>query len=459
VIDIVTQSGLRGRGGGGYPTGKKWQYCRDAKGEEKFVICNGDEGDPGAFMDRSLLEGDPHKVLEGMMLAAYAIGAEKGYFYIRAEYPLAIRRVRNAIRQARENGLLGDNIFESRFSFNAEVRTGAGAFVCGEETALIASIEGKRGQPVSKPPYPSEQGLWDQPSVVNNVETLANLPVIFTQGAEWFSHMGTERSKGSKVFALTGEVKNTGLVEVPMGVTLRELIFEVGGGIPGNKKFKAVQLGGPSGGCLTTEHLDTAIDYESLIAAGAMVGSGGVIVMNDESCMVNVAKFFLEFSLEESCGKCTPCRVGLKQMHEILERITNGEGREGDIEKLEDLGKDIKQLSLCGLGQTAPNPVLSTIRYFRKEYESHITYKSCETKVCLPLMHFIIDTEKCVGCGLCSRKCPVDCISSNQQTKYTITQKDCIKCSNCLEVCPVNAVNKIPGFVSQYDKTSEGLYD
>lgn len=459
AIELVSKSGLRGRGGGGFPTGTKWKFGRASKSDQKYMICNADEGDPGAFMDRSLLEGDPHKVLEGMMLSAYAVGASKGYFYIRAEYPLAIRRVKNAIKQAHEFGLLGENIFDSGFSFDAEVRTGAGAFVCGEETALIASIEGKRGQPKAKPPFPSTKGLWDKPSVVNNVETLANLPVIFTKGADWFAKMGTESSKGTKVFALTGDLNNTGLVEVPMGVTLRELIYDVGGGIPNDREFKAVQLGGPSGGCLTKEHLDTAIDYESLKAAGAMVGSGGIIVMNDTNCMVNVAKFFLEFSLEESCGKCTPCRVGLKQMYDILNRITNGEGKEGDIEELEKLGRDIKELSLCGLGQTAPNPVLSTIRYFRNEYESHIKHKKCEATVCLPLMHFKIDPDKCIGCGLCSCKCPVDCIPGSKTEKYSITQIDCVKCGNCFEICPVQAISKVPGKVEFFDKPIAGLYD
>jgi NADH:ubiquinone oxidoreductase subunit F (NADH-binding)/(2Fe-2S) ferredoxin len=445
VIEVVKKSGLRGRGGGGFPTGLKWQFTKDAAGLPKYVICNADEGDPGAFMDRSLLEGDPHRVLEGMMLAAYATGASKGYFYIRAEYPLAIKRVKNAIKQAREYGLIGENIFDTDFSFDAEVRTGAGAFVCGEETALIASIQGMRGQPVPKPPYPAASGVWGKPTVVNNVETLGNLPTIFLKGAAWFASMGSETSKGTKVFALTGDVKNTGLVEVPMGISLKELIYEVGGGIPEGKKFKAVQLGGPSGGCLTIDHLNTSIDYESLKEAGAMVGSGGVIVMDDSNCMVNVAKFFLEFSLEESCGKCTPCRVGLKQMHKILEKITSGQGQKGDIEELIHLGNSIKELSLCGLGQTAPNPVLSTIRYFREEYEAHINQKSCPAKVCTDLMHFQIDKEKCIGCGLCARKCPVDCIFGSREDKYEITQIDCVKCGSCFEVCPVNAISKLPG--------------
>ncbi len=445
AIDVVKASGLRGRGGGGFPTHMKWQMVHDAVAEQKYVICNGDEGDPGAFMDRSLLEGDPHRVLEGMMIAAYAMGASKGYFYIRAEYPLAIKRIKMAIEQAREIGLIGDNIFDSKFCFDAEVRTGAGAFVCGEETALIHSIEGSRGNPTPKPPYPAVKGLWNMPSVVNNVETFGNLTTIFLKGADWFASMGTETSKGTKVFALTGDIRNTGLVEVPMGITLRELIFEVGGGIINDKKFKAVQLGGPSGGCLTADHLDVAVDYETLKEKGAMMGSGGVIVMNDNNCMVNVAKYFLDFSVDESCGKCSPCRIGLKQMYDIMDRITHGDGKEGDIDELLRLGETIKQLSLCGLGQTAPNPVLSTIRYFRDEYESHIRDKSCQTKVCLNLMHFDIDKDKCIGCSLCARKCPVTCISGSREEKYTIHQVDCVKCGNCLDVCPVKAVSKIPG--------------
>jgi NADH:ubiquinone oxidoreductase subunit F (NADH-binding)/(2Fe-2S) ferredoxin len=444
VIEVVKQSGLRGRGGGGFPTHMKWKFASLAKNDQKYIICNGDEGDPGAFMDRSLLEGDPHRVLEGMMIAAYAIGASKGFFYIRAEYPLAIKRIGKAIEQARETGLIGDGIFGSKFSFDAEVRTGAGAFVCGEETALIHSIEGMRGHPTPKPPYPSDKGLWGKPTVVNNVETLANLPTIFLNGAEWFASMGTETSKGTKVFALTGDVKNTGLVEVPMGITLREMIFEVGGGIVGDRNFKAVQLGGPSGGCLTIDHLDVPVDYESLKEKGAMMGSGGVIVMNDSNCMVSIAKFFLDFSVEESCGKCSPCRIGLKQMLDIMERITSGKGEEDDIEELIRLGEAINQLSLCGLGQTAPNPVLSTIRYFRNEYENHIINKSCTTNVCLDLMHFMIAKDKCIGCSLCARKCPVTCISGSKEEKFTIHQVDCVKCGTCMEACPVKAISKIP---------------
>ncbi len=457
LIEIVKQSGLRGRGGGGFPTGMKWQYTRASKDNQKYIICNGDEGDPGAFMDRSLLEGDPHRVLEGMMIAAYAIGADKGFFYIRAEYPLAIKRIKLAIEQAREAGLIGTGIFGSKFNFDAEVRTGAGAFVCGEETALIQSIEGMRGHPTPKPPYPSVKGLWGKPTVVNNVETLANLPTIILKGANWFASMGTDTSKGTKVFALTGDVKNTGLVEVPMGITLRDMIFEVGGGIIGDRNFKAVQLGGPSGGCLTTEHLDVPVDYESLKEKGAMMGSGGVIVMNDSNCMVSIAKFFLEFSVEESCGKCSPCRIGLKQMLDIMERITSGNGVEGDIDELIRLGEAINHLSLCGLGQTAPNPVLSTIRYFRNEYEDHIKNKSCSTGVCLDLMHFMIDKEKCIGCSLCARKCPVTCISGSKDEKYTIHQLDCIKCGNCMEVCPVKAISRIPDMHNEVKAAKEAI--
>lgn len=445
TIDVVKESGLRGRGGGGFPTHIKWQMVHDNKSDEKYIICNGDEGDPGAFMDRSLLEGDPHRILEGMMIAAYAMGANMGFFYIRAEYPLAITRIRQAAEQARSIGLMGKNIFGTDFSFEVEVRTGAGAFVCGEETALIHSIEGERGNPTPKPPYPAVSGLWGKPSVVNNVETFANIPTIFNKGAQWFRSMGTETSKGTKVFAITGDIRNTGLVEVPMGITLRELIFEVGGGMVGDRKFKAVQLGGPSGGCLTAEHLDVPVDYESLKERGAMMGSGGLIVMNDAKCMVNVAKFFMEFCVEESCGKCAPCRIGLRQMYEILKRITSGEGREGDIEELQRLGESVKMLSLCGLGQTAPNPVLSTIRYFRDEYERHIRDKSCATNVCLDLMHFNIDKDRCIGCSLCARKCPTHCITGSREEKYTIHQLECIKCGNCFDVCPVNAIDKIPG--------------
>jgi len=445
TINLVERSGLRGRGGGGFPTFIKWQMVHDAPAKQKYIVCNGDEGDPGAFMDRSLLEGDPHRILEGMMISAYAIGASEGFFYIRAEYPLAIKRIKGAIEQARELGLMGKSIFGSGFCFDAEVRTGAGAFVCGEETALIASIEGNRGNPTPKPPYPSTKGLWGMPTAVNNVETLSNLPTIFVKGAEWFASMGTETSKGTKVFALTGDIRNTGLVEVPMGITLRELIFEVGGGMVNDANFKAVQLGGPSGGCLTKEHLDVSVDYESLREKGAMMGSGGVIVMNDSKCMVNIAKFFLDFSVEESCGKCSPCRIGLKQMYDTMHRITIGEGKAGDVEELIRLGEAIKQLSLCGLGQSAPNPVLSTIRYFREEYDIHIRERKCPTLECPDLLHFLIDKPRCIGCSLCAKKCPVSCIAGSREEKYVIHQIDCVKCNNCLMVCPVKAISKIPG--------------
>ena len=445
VINVIKESGLRGRGGGGFPTHIKWQMVHDKQADQKYIICNGDEGDPGAFMDRSLLEGDPHRILEGMMIAAFAMGATNGFFYIRAEYPLAIKRIKMAIQQAKDIGLMGQNVFDSGFSFDAEVRTGAGAFVCGEEMALIHSIEGQRGNPTPKPPYPAVQGLWGKPTVVNNVETLGNVSTILRKGAGWFASMGTEKSKGTKVFALTGDIKNTGLVEVPMGTSLREMIFDVGGGMIGDHKFKAVQLGGPSGGCLTVDQLDTPVDYENLKARGAMMGSGGVIVMNEEKCMVNVAKFFMDFCVEESCGKCSPCRIGLKQMLEILERITTGYGREGDIEELQRLGESISKLSLCGLGQTAPNPVLSTIRYFRDEYEAHIRDHSCSTKVCTDLMHFNIDKDRCIGCSLCARKCPTNCITGSREEKFTIHQLDCVKCGNCFDVCPVKAIDKVPG--------------
>ncbi len=446
VIKEIEISGLRGRGGGGFPTFLKWTFARKAKSDDgvKYLICNGDEGDPGAFMDRSVLEGDPHKVLEGMMIAAYAIGATKGFFYIRAEYPLAIERVKLAIEKAREYGLLGENILGSGFSFDMEVRTGAGAFVCGEETALISSIQGRRGHPRSKPPFPAISGLWDKPTNINNVETLANVPPIIEKGGKWFAAMGTEKSKGTKVFALTGDVKNTGLVEVPMGVTIGELIDKVGGGMSSGE-FKAVQLGGPSGGCLTKEHWNVPIDYDSLIAEGAMMGSGGVIVMNDSKCMVNVAKFFLEFTMEESCGKCSPCRIGLRHLHNILEKITSGKGTMEDLQELERMGNVIKKTALCGLGQTAPNPVLSTIKHFRNEYEEHINEKKCSALVCPDLLHFQINKDKCVGCSLCAKKCPVSSIHGSRQEKFEISQADCVKCGNCMEVCPVGAIKKLPG--------------
>jgi len=446
VISEISRSGLRGRGGAGFPTGKKWQAVREAKGNPKYVICNGDEGDPGAFMDRAILEGDPHSVLEGMAIAAYAVGAEKGYIYVRAEYPLAVKRLEVAIAQARKLGLLGTRIFDTDFSFDVELRIGAGAFVCGEETALIASIEGKRGEPRPRPPYPATSGLFGKPTLINNVETFANVRHIILKGADWFSQMGTATSKGTKVFALAGQVKNTGLVEVPMGITLRELIFEVGGGVPEGRKFKAVQIGGPSGGCLPESLLDVPIDYESLKQYGAIMGSGGVIVLDDTSCMVNVAKFFLEFTADESCGKCVPCRVGLRMMLGILERIVRGEGSEEDLSRLEELGKIIQTTSLCGLGQTAPNPVLSTLRYFRDEYLAHIRDKACPAGVCPDLIHYEIIPEACRACDLCRRACPTGAAQGTPRNPpYRIVQELCIRCGACLEACPFGAVVKVPG--------------
>ncbi|MGC8962636.1 MAG: NADH-ubiquinone oxidoreductase-F iron-sulfur binding region domain-containing protein [Candidatus Bipolaricaulaceae bacterium] len=446
VIAEVTRAGLRGRGGAGFPTGKKWQAVREAPGRPKYVVCNGDEGDPGAFMDRAVLEGDPHSVLEGMAIAAYAVGAEKGYIYVRAEYPLAVKRLEVAIAQARKLGLLGPRIFDTDFSFDVELRMGAGAFVCGEETALIASIEGKRGEPRPRPPYPATSGLFGKPTLINNVETFANIRHIILQGADWFSQMGTATSKGTKVFALAGQVRNTGLVEVPMGITLRELIFDIGGGVPEGRKFKAVQIGGPSGGCLPESLLDVPIDYESLKQYGAIMGSGGVIVLDDSSCMVNVAKFFLEFTADESCGKCVPCRVGLRIMLGILERIVRGEGNEGDLSRLEELGKLIQTTSLCGLGQTAPNPVLSTLRYFRDEYLAHIRDKACPAGVCPDLIHYEVQPDLCRACDLCRRACPTGAAQGiPRHPPYRIVQELCIRCGACLEACPFGAVVKLPG--------------
>jgi NADH:ubiquinone oxidoreductase subunit F (NADH-binding)/(2Fe-2S) ferredoxin len=441
VIAEVKKSGLRGRGGAGFPTGLKWDLTAREKSDERYVICNADEGDPGAFMDRSMIEGDPHTIIEGMIIGGYAIGSGKGIVYIRAEYPLAIKRLEKAIEVARREGFLGENILGSGFSFDIEIRLGAGAFVCGEETALIHSVEGHRGMPRPRPPYPSVSGLFGKPTVINNVETWANIPVIILDGASWFSSIGTEKSKGSKVFALAGKIKNTGLVEVPMGTTLRQIIYDIGGGVPNNKKFKAVQTGGPSGGCIPEEYLDTKIDYESLLQVGSIMGSGGMIVIDEESCMVNIAKFFLEFTQNESCGKCTPCREGTKRMLEILTRITKGHGVPEDIEKLERLGTMIKKASLCGLGQSAPNPVLSTLRHFRKEYEDHIHSKHCVAGVCQAMLVYeILDT--CVGCTVCKKNCPVSAISGSPKLKHEIIQEKCIKCGLCFKVCKFNAVKK-----------------
>jgi NADP-reducing hydrogenase subunit HndC len=442
VIDIVKASGLRGRGGGGFPTGMKWQFCANEKNDQKYVICNADEGDPGAFMDRSVLEGDPHAVLEAMAIAGYAIGANMGYIYVRAEYPIAVKRLEIAIDQAREEGLLGKDIFGTGFEFDIDIRLGAGAFVCGEEMALIASIEGHRGEPTPKPPFPAQKGLFGKPTIINNVETFANVPQIILNGPEWFSSMGTEKSKGTKVFALGGKINNTGLVEIPMGTTLREIIYEIGGGIPGGKEFKAAQTGGPSGGCIPVSHLDTPIDYDSLTAIGSMMGSGGLIVMDEDNCMVDVARFFLDFTVDESCGKCPPCRIGTKRMLEILERIVSGRGEDGDIEKLEALGENIKNAALCGLGKTAPNPVLSTIKYFRDEYEAHIYDKKCPAGHCKALLNYIIDKSKCIGCSACAKVCPTNAISGKIKEPFEIDQSKCIKCGACITKCKFGAIEK-----------------
>jgi NADP-reducing hydrogenase subunit HndC len=442
VIDIISKAGLRGRGGGGFPTGTKWKFAASAKNDKKYVVCNADEGDPGAFMDRSVLEGDPHAVIEAMAIAGYAIGADTGYVYVRAEYPIAVKRLNIAIGQAREYGLLGTNIFGSGFNFDMEVRLGAGAFVCGEETALLESIEGKRGEPRPKPPFPANKGLFGKPTIINNVETFANVAQIILKGPEWFASMGTEKSKGTKVFALGGKINNTGLVEIPMGTTLREIIYDIGGGIPDGKKFKAAQTGGPSGGCIPTDKLDTPIDYDSLTALGTMMGSGGLIVMDEDNCMVDVAKFFLDFTVDESCGKCPPCRIGTKRMLEILQRITAGKGEEGDVEKLIELGQNIKEGALCGLGKTAPNPVLSTIRYFRDEYDAHIREKRCPAGHCQALLSYEIDPAKCVGCSMCSRVCPVEAITGQLKKPYVIDRDKCIKCGSCYEKCKFGAIKK-----------------
>lgn len=442
VIKIVSDSGLRGRGGAGFPTGKKWSFTKMAEGTQKYVVCNADEGDPGAFMDRSILEGTPHSVIEAMMIAGYAVGANKGYIYVRAEYPIAVKRFQKAIDQAKEYGILGENIWETGFSFDLEIRLGAGAFVCGEETALLESIEGRRGQPRLKPPFPANSGLWGKPTLINNVETYANIPSIILNGAEWYSNIGTETSKGTKVFALGGNVNNIGLVEVPMGTTLREIVYDIGGGIPNGKKFKAAQTGGPSGGCIPEEHLDTPIDYESLGSIGSMMGSGGLIVMDDSKCMVNLAKFYLEFTVDESCGKCTPCRIGTKRMLEILQKICDGNGEEEDLDKLEKLALNIKKASLCGLGQTAPNPVLSTLKYFREEYLAHIRDKKCPAGECKALGSYHINEDLCKGCGLCKRNCPVGAISGEVKMPHVIDTDKCIKCGACASKCVFKAISK-----------------
>lgn len=441
VINEILESGLRGRGGAGFPTGKKWMFTKMAEGDQKYVVCNADEGDPGAFMDRSILEGDPHCIIEAMMIAGYAIGADKGYIYVRAEYPIAVQRFQKAIDQAREYGILGKNIWETNFSFDLEIRLGAGAFVCGEETALLESIEGRRGQPRLKPPFPANAGLWQKPTLINNVETYANITKIILNGAKWYSSIGTKTSKGTKVFALGGNVVNVGLVEVPMGTTLREIVFDIGGGIPNGHEFKAAQTGGPSGGCIPAEHLDTPIDYESLGAIGSMMGSGGLIVMDDTKCMVNLAKFYLGFTVDESCGKCTPCRIGTKRMHEILEKITDGNGTIEDLENLETLAVNIKKASVCGLGQTAPNPVLSTLKYFKDEYRAHIIEKRCPAGECKALANIEINPELCKGCGICKRQCPVNAISGEPKQPHRINPAICIKCGACVSKCPFKAIS------------------
>ena len=442
VIEEIEKSGLRGRGGGGFPTGRKWRFTAANRGGKSYVVCNGDEGDPGAFMDRSVMEGDPHKLLEGMAIAGFAIGADEAYIYVRAEYPLAIKRLRIAIKQAEERNLLGQNIMGSGFNFEIHIKEGAGAFVCGEETALMASIEGERGMPRPKPPFPANCGLFGRPTLINNVETLANVPVIIDKGAQWFSSFGTETSKGTKTFALTGEVNNTGLIEVPMGTTLREIVFDIGGGIRNGKKFKAVQIGGPSGGCLTEEHLDIPMDYDNLIKAGAMVGSGGLVVMNEDTCIVEVARFFMHFTQNESCGKCVPCREGTKNMLKILEKIVRGQGEMKDLDTLEELALAVKEGSLCGLGKTAPNPVLSTLKYFRDEYIAHIKDKRCPAGVCSALKVIKINEELCKGCTKCARNCPVGAIEGTVKNPHKINQEKCIKCGACISACPFKAISQ-----------------
>ena len=440
VIEEISKSGLRGRGGAGFPTGKKWSFAQKEQADQKYIICNADEGDPGAFMDRSILEGDPHSVLEAMAIAGYSIGADKGFIYVRAEYPIAVHRLKIAIEQARKYGILGKNIFGTGFNFDIEIRLGAGAFVCGEETALLESIEGKRGQPRVKPPYPAQSGLWGKPTLINNVETYANIAQIILKGPEWYSSIGTENSKGTKVFALGGNVNNIGLVEVPMGTTLREIVYDIGGGIPNGRDFKAAQTGGPSGGCIPKEHLDTPIDYESLKQIGSMMGSGGLIVMDDTKCMVSLAKFYLEFTVSESCGKCTPCRIGTKRMLEILEKLCDGKGDEFDIYKLEKLAVNIQKASICGLGQSAPNPVISTLKYFREEFREHAIQKECRALECKAMSKITIEPEKCKGCGLCQKHCPVQAIEGEAREKRVINQDKCIKCGTCLTSCPFHAI-------------------
>ena len=447
VIEEIKKSGLRGRGGAGFPTWRKWMFCNQTDGDKKYLICNADEGDPGAFMDRSLLEGDPHAVIEGMLIAAYAIGSDSGYVYVRAEYPLAIKRLAIAIKQAEDKAYLGNNILGSEFNFSLKIKEGAGAFVCGEETALIASIEGERGMPRPRPPFPAIKGLWTKPTIINNVETLGNIPLILRKGSEWFSSIGTQESKGTKVFAITGKVNNTGLIEVPMGISLRKIIYDIAGGISNGRKFKAVQIGGPSGGCLPEEHLDLPVDFDSLKAVGAMMGSGGLVVVDDTTCMVDFAKFFLNFAHKESCGECTPCRLGTKQMLDILIDITIGKGEIEDIALLESLGEGIIKGSLCGLGQTAPNPVITSIRYFREEYEDHILHKKCNAKVCKDLIHYDILPDKCVGCHICFKSCPVNAISGKPKDIHIIDQDLCIKCGICMDKCPTkfDAIEVYPG--------------
>ena len=442
VINTILASGLRGRGGGGFPTGRKWQFARASVSDKKYVVCNADEGDPGAFMDRSVLEGDPHALLEAMAIAGYAIGADEGWVYVRAEYPIAVKRLNIAIEQAREMGLLGKNIFGTDFSFDIHIRLGAGAFVCGEETALLTSIEGNRGEPRPRPPFPAVKGLWGKPTIINNVETYANIPQIILNGADWFTSMGTEKSKGTKVFALGGKIRNTGLVEVPMGTTLREIVEEIGGGIPNGKHFKAAQTGGPSGGCIPASLIDVPIDYDNLLEIGSMMGSGGLIVMDEDTCMVDLAKFFLEFTVDESCGKCAPCRIGTVRMLEILNKITDGNGEMEDLDKLEELANYIKAGSLCGLGQTAPNPVLSTLRYFRDEYIAHIVDKKCPAGVCKKLLNYTIDADKCKGCTLCARQCPAGAIIGKVKEVHVIDTEKCVKCGACVEKCKFGAISR-----------------